>query len=582
MSETGYDDYITQIEGYSEELECHLSLTVFLDEITDSFEVIECRADDQSPYADDEDGSYLKGQEIQIWDVNKAAVYTLNFSDKAQSLKGTYEIRHLPQEREVSFTDIHTGMDIAVTFDVDGKPRAVNFRVDSNFIGDVEDGQLPFYREKEKIYMSESFFFARTFSCYSQETKEFLKVSLGVNGVEGRPKFSDYKKGVTLKSLLKKTPNKSVNDNQEPKTPEQKQEEAVANLDAMIQKVKELPALGSRVEIIEQIQAKAHAALALSKIYTAQELDDNDPLLGSVVQDFGHMALLGNPGTLKTVMGEILYEAGKASGKIEGPLKWINGREIVQGFIGQTETKMKEILDEVIAQKGMLVIDEFHALNDTGIGGTGKEFGANAVRMLIGAMETNRDDFTVVLAGYPRQVEEAIKQIDPGLKDRLSSIYMLDDYNADELYEIFDYLMPKRYTISPKAKQVVRQKIEQAIANKDNTFSNGRLVRKLVDSVVETTNMRHARDGLFEDILAASQAGELTEDFIKAARSEARSIIARDVEAVDLMALDKKAHVNSMGFSADIRSKTDKPVRAKVTPTPRKRVSIPKRLANGR
>lgn len=555
MSETGYDDFVKQIEGYSEELQCYLSLTLIVDETSGDFQLEECRVTSNSEHLG-EDASFLMGKEIHLLDHAQAAVYTLTFSDKGNRVTGKLEEQKLAQERNVQFRDIYSGMLFEITFGVDGVPRRVGFRADEPFIGS-EDEDKPLTKTKEGDYeVNNSHFVNRTFTVYNQAKQEMLKMSLGENGLNGRVKFSDHKKGVTLKALIKGLNKQKSATADEGVSAEDKQLEAISKLDNLIEEVRQLPALGDRMQILEQIQAKAHANYALSKIYDAEELEDKDPLLGSVTSGFGHMALLGNPGTLKTVMGEVLYEAGKASGKVEGPLKWVNGRDIVKGYVGQTETKMKSIIDEVIAQKGMLIIDEFHALNDVGLSNKGAEFGANAVRMLIGAMETNRDDFTVVLAGYPKPVEAAIKQIDPGLKDRLSMIYKLDDYNADELYEIFEYLVPKRYTVSPKAKDMVRAKISDAVAKKDDTFSNGRLMRKLVASLVEAQNLRHTRDGLFKEILDVDDSGELTEEFIKAARAEARSIIAEDVANVDLTALDEKKHVNSMGFAADIRSQT--------------------------
>ncbi len=504
------------------------------------------------------DQKQLKGHEIRIFDQANNAITTLSFSDEKLGC-GTFKDEYFQQEVTKEFRDIATGVEFTVTFNTQGVPRYVYFssKPTSDLVQTDDSPNKPFIAKdaRNEFDLDGSYFVNRTFQCFCFETGERLDICYGPNGIKNLPEFENYKKSLPLQKVLADVP---VESELEQLSPKEIRVRAVKSLKEKLADVKKLPALGERADIFEEIYAKALSQLAQSFIYDEGDLEDHDPVLGSVNGGFGHMALLGNPGTLKTVLAEVLYDAARASGKITGPLIRINGRDIVRGYVGQTDSAMRDLVDQAVAQNGMIFIDEFHALDDTDEGSVSKSsFGAIAAKMLIGAMEEHRDKFSVVIAGYPEDMERAIKNIDKGLKDRLGDIYSLPDYDADGLKEIFDYLLSDRYKLTPKAREIAHQKIEEAVANKDETFSNGRLMRKFARLIEKEVACRQALSGgLFEEVLEAEKDGSLTEEFIKQARKEAGKVYASDVSRVDLMMLDKKEPESAgIGFSASLTTK---------------------------
>jgi SpoVK/Ycf46/Vps4 family AAA+-type ATPase len=145
-----------------------------------------------------------------------------------------------------------------------------------------------------------------------------------------------------------------------------------------------------------------------------------------------HLVFSGNPGTGKTtvarILGKIYCDLGILS---KGHLIETDRAGLVAGYVGQTAIQTKEIIEK--AKGGILFIDEAYSLTPQN---AGFDFGQEAVDTLLKAMEDNRDDFIVIAAGYPDLMKNFIGS-NPGLQSRFNTFINFEDYNPNELLEIF-------------------------------------------------------------------------------------------------------------------------------------------------
>ena len=137
----------------------------------------------------------------------------------------------------------------------------------------------------------------------------------------------------------------------------------------------------------------------------------------------------------------------------------------------------KEKIKEAIG--GILFIDEAYTFVKDG-----NDFGQEAIDTVLKAMEDNREDFIVIVAGYPDPMKKFINS-NPGLKSRFNKYIYFPDYSAEELVEIFLSMCQKYdYKLSDDAKIIMREKIYNMEATKDSEFANAREVRNLFESVI--------------------------------------------------------------------------------------------------
>ena len=311
-----------------------------------------------------------------------------------------------------------------------------------------------------------------------------------------------------------------------------------SRLQELVKQTAELPGIGSRMDIIDLIVANTMSK-QFNEIVFGNEIDDHEhELLGTIVQDIGHIALLGNPGTLKTVLAEIIHEANKEAGIVQGDLIIVNGRDVVGTHVGHSEDIMKKAIEKAISTRGTLFVDEFHTLDDTGGKQKSSQFGALAAKLLVAATENHRDEFCLIIAGYPKQMKQAIKNIDPGLKDRISNTFILNDYKPEELEAIFYYLLPNRFKLDEDAKTLLSQKIKDAYDNRDETFSNGRLMRKLVNHLVSVLKLRLYKENVYTDFFDNLDKNAVSKDVIDQAKDVGATITLADVQSVHLGLLE--------------------------------------------
>ena len=206
-----------------------------------------------------------------------------------------------------------------------------------------------------------------------------------------------------------------------------------------------------------------------------------------------HIALLGNPGTGKTTVAEIIYRFFKEVGLLKGDFIKVKRADLVAGYVGQSALKTREVLEK--AKGGVLFIDEAYDL----VRGE-KDFGHEVVTEIIDFMEFHRGEISVILAGYKEPILKFI-ETNPGFKSRINSYIYLRDYNEDELFEIFKFMLKERgLKITPEALKEVKRIITNLVKNKEENFANAREIRKLVDLFETNLNDRLANMEDFDTI----------------------------------------------------------------------------------
>ena len=200
-----------------------------------------------------------------------------------------------------------------------------------------------------------------------------------------------------------------------------------------------------------------------------------------------HLVFSGNPGTGKTTVARILAQLYKEIGVLsKGQLVEVDRSGLVAGYVGQTAIKTQKKIEE--AKGGILFIDEAYTLAKDG----GNDFGQEAIDTVLKAMEDNREDLVVIVAGYTDLMEKFINS-NPGLKSRFNKYINFDDYTAGELMAIFEMNCRKySYEMTPEAREAVEAEIREREAHKGENFANARDVRNLFEAIITNQASRVA------------------------------------------------------------------------------------------
>jgi probable Rubsico expression protein CbbX len=229
-----------------------------------------------------------------------------------------------------------------------------------------------------------------------------------------------------------------------------------------------------------------------------------------------HMSFTGNPGTGKTTvavrMAEILHRLGYVR---KGHLVSVTRDDLVGQYIGHTAPKTKEVLKR--AMGGVLFIDEAYYLyrpeNE-------RDYGQEAIEILLQVMENQRDDLVVIFAGYKDRMDTFFRS-NPGMSSRVAHHIDFPDYTPAELHSIAGLMLGQmQYRLDNEADAVLLEYIERRI--RQPHFANARSVRNALDRA----RLRQA-SRLFE-----RRGGALTKE-------DLMTIAAADIRASRVFAADQ-------------------------------------------
>ncbi len=223
-----------------------------------------------------------------------------------------------------------------------------------------------------------------------------------------------------------------------------------------------------------------------------------------------HMSFTGNPGTGKTTvalrMANILHRLGYVR---RGHLVSVTRDDLVGQYIGHTAPKTKEVLKK--AMGGVLFIDEAYYLHRAE---NERDYGQEAIEILLQIMENQRDDLVVILAGYEDRMDKFFST-NPGFRSRIAHHIDFPDYSDAELLQIAEKMLStQNYHLSPEAREALTDYI--AKRREQPHFANARSIRNALDRsrLRQANRIFHSATGP----LSAKELSEISAEDILASR----------------------------------------------------------------
>jgi probable Rubsico expression protein CbbX len=236
---------------------------------------------------------------------------------------------------------------------------------------------------------------------------------------------------------------------------------------------KELVGLGNVKTRVKEISS----VLLFDRIREIQEL----PVLNSSL----HMAFTGRPGTGKTSVaakiGLVLRNLGYLT---KGHVSNVTREDLVGQYVGHTAPKTREQLQK--ARGGILFIDEAHHLYKPD---NERDYGAEAIELLLQVMENQRDDLIIIFAGAKNKIEMFFNS-NPGVSSRIGNHVDFVDYNVTELVEITKFLLHNeyRYKFDPKTLENLTFYIDQLVSFP--AFANVRTIKVFLNQLLSYQSIR--------------------------------------------------------------------------------------------
>lgn len=286
-------------------------------------------------------------------------------------------------------------------------------------------------------------------------------------------------------------------------------EPAIPDSETESEKAEKLEELLEKLNSLIGLENVKHQVGSLVNLIRVQKMREKQGMKTSDVSK--HMVFMGNPGTGKTTVARMLAEIYKYLGVLrKGQLVEVDRSGLVRGYVGQTATRVQEVVEEALG--GILFIDEAYSLTvNKGEG----DFGQEAVDTLLKAMEDHRNDLIVIVAGYTDLMDQFLES-NPGLRSRFNNFIRFDDYTAEQMMDILTKnLAEQEYKLSDDAKKAAFEMLKKRENNKPENFANARDVRNFMEHAITNQASRIVkmeRAGEDKEILGTIEVGDL-QDF---------------------------------------------------------------------
>ena len=269
-----------------------------------------------------------------------------------------------------------------------------------------------------------------------------------------------------------------------------------------------------------------------------------------------HSVFSGNPGTGKTTVAKMMGRLYKKMGLLsKGHVHEVDRSDLVGEYIGQTAPKVKDAIE--MARGGVLFIDEAYALARSPE--DSKDFGREAVEILVRELSNGPGDLAIIVAGYPKEMKTFLDS-NPGLRSRFKLSFDFADYLPQELAQIAEYASKeKEVSLAKEAKELVDELITEAFRSRDRAFGNARFVHDLVDKAKIQLGLRLMAMPNVRNLSPEALTIVLREDVekVQVLRKKAMPVIPVDEKLLAVTLHELNSLIGMQAIKRDIRELVD-------------------------
>jgi probable Rubsico expression protein CbbX len=244
------------------------------------------------------------------------------------------------------------------------------------------------------------------------------------------------------------------------------------------------------------------ALLVIDRLRAQMELRSQSPTL--------HMSFTGNPGTGKTTVAMRIAGILHRLGYIEkGHMVSVTRDDLVGQYVGHTAPKTKDVIKRALG--GVLFIDEAYYLHRQE---NERDYGQEAIEVLLAVMESERQNLVVVMAGYEDRMEDFFRA-NPGMGSRVAHHIRFPDYSVDELFAMAELMVSRQgYVLSEDAAVALREYIQLRV--NQPRFAHGRSIRNAIERarMRQATRLFASRGKLTRHDLVALEADDILQSSV--------------------------------------------------------------------